>query len=74
VMSHDTAGPRQSAGVLMHACDAAIDVASAALQVHGGYGYLKEYSPERLLRDAVSLRGASAAWGHSSAEFEAPPR
>ncbi|TCI96387.1 acyl-CoA dehydrogenase family protein [Aeromicrobium sp. IC_218] len=41
------------------ACEAAVDVAAAALQSHGGYGYLVEYPAERMLRDAVSLRAAT---------------
>jgi len=41
------------------ACDTAIEVSAAALQSHGGYGYLTEYAAERHLRDAVSLRAAS---------------
>lgn len=48
----------QSSAVLTAACDEAIDVAAAALQSHGGYGYLAEYAAERRLRDAVSLRAA----------------
>jgi alkylation response protein AidB-like acyl-CoA dehydrogenase len=40
------------------ACDVALEVADAALQVHGGYGYLREYRIERLLRDALSLRAS----------------
>ncbi|EWT07308.1 acyl-CoA dehydrogenase [Intrasporangium chromatireducens Q5-1] len=50
--------PVQAAAVLREACDQAIEVAAAALQSHGGYGYLTEYSVERRLRDAVSLRAA----------------
>jgi alkylation response protein AidB-like acyl-CoA dehydrogenase len=42
------------------AVDDAIDVASTALQVHGGYGYLAEYDLERMVRDAISLRAATA--------------
>ncbi|MEU5264781.1 acyl-CoA dehydrogenase [Amycolatopsis sp. NPDC021455] len=38
--------------------DLALDVADAALQVHGGYGYLREYRIERSLRDALSLRAS----------------
>jgi len=30
----------------------AMEVASEAIQVHGGYGYVKEYHVERMLRDA----------------------
>jgi alkylation response protein AidB-like acyl-CoA dehydrogenase len=33
-------------------CDAAMAVATDAVQVHGGYGYLKEYPVERMFRDA----------------------
>jgi alkylation response protein AidB-like acyl-CoA dehydrogenase len=45
------------------ACDGAIDVCAAALQSHGGYGYLVEYGAERRLRDAVSLRAATDVQG-----------
>ena len=38
---------------------------AAALQSHGGYGYLTEYPVERMLRDAVSLRAACGV--HASA-------
>jgi alkylation response protein AidB-like acyl-CoA dehydrogenase len=31
--------------------DACYDVADSALQLHGGYGYLKEYGLEKILRD-----------------------
>lgn len=48
----------QAYAAVSHACDGAIDVAAAALQAHGGYGYLTEYPAERYLRDAVSLRAA----------------
>ena len=33
-------------------CDAAMDVTTDAVQLHGGYGYLKEYPVERMFRDA----------------------
>lgn len=32
--------------------DAAVEAANLAIQVHGGYGYLKEYRVEQILRDA----------------------
>lgn len=48
------------------ACDEAIDIAAAALQSHGGYGYLAEYPAERRLRDAVSLRAAADAQAEPS--------
>lgn len=53
---HDLPGAR---AVAHHACDAAVEVCAAALQSHGGYGYLVEYPAERFLRDAVSLRAVA---------------
>jgi alkylation response protein AidB-like acyl-CoA dehydrogenase len=43
------------------ALDAAFDVVAAAVQSHGGYGYMAEYAVEGLLRDLVSLRAAAGA-------------
>ncbi|MFI5957338.1 acyl-CoA dehydrogenase family protein [Cryptosporangium sp. NPDC051539] len=52
-----------AAAVLRGACEAAVEVATAAVQVHGGYGYLDEYPVARHLRDAISLRATvSDAW------------
>jgi hypothetical protein len=33
------------------ATDACFEVANQALQLHGGYGYLKDYPLERIVRD-----------------------
>jgi acyl-CoA dehydrogenase len=33
-------------------CDAAVKICDEAVQIHGGYGYMKEYDVERALRDA----------------------
>ena len=52
-----------TAGVIDAASSAAVDVAAAALQVHGGYGYLAEYTAERHVRDALSLQAATDAAG-----------
>jgi butyryl-CoA dehydrogenase len=35
-----------------HATEAAVRSANAAIQVHGGYGYIDEYPVERYMRDA----------------------
>jgi alkylation response protein AidB-like acyl-CoA dehydrogenase len=32
-------------------CDDAVWIADRAIQIHGGYGYTTEYSPERWWRD-----------------------
>jgi acyl-CoA dehydrogenase len=36
----------------LYACRAAVEVADDAVQIHGGYGYMREYDVERALRDA----------------------
>ena len=36
----------------LFASEAAVEVALEAIQIHGGYGYLKDYPVERYLRDA----------------------
>lgn len=43
---------KYSAMAKMFASDAAMDVTNDAIQVLGGYGYMKEYPAERMLRDA----------------------
>ena len=43
---------KQSAMAKLAASEAAMWVATEAVQVHGGYGYVKEYHVERLMRDA----------------------
>jgi alkylation response protein AidB-like acyl-CoA dehydrogenase len=53
--------PETAAAALAPAFDLAIDVAAAAVQSHGGYGYMAEYLVEGLLRDAISLRAAARA-------------
>jgi alkylation response protein AidB-like acyl-CoA dehydrogenase len=41
-----------SAMAKLYASQVAMDVTVEAVQVHGGYGYVKEYHVERLMRDA----------------------
>jgi alkylation response protein AidB-like acyl-CoA dehydrogenase len=43
---------KYSAMAKMFASDAAMDVTNDAIQVLGGYGYMKEYPAERMMRDA----------------------
>ena len=45
-----------SDGVKLFATTAAKEIADAAMQVMGGYGYVGEYHVERLWRDSNSLR------------------
>ncbi|MGD8978990.1 MAG: acyl-CoA dehydrogenase [candidate division WOR-3 bacterium] len=46
---------RESAMAKYYASDIAVDVARKAVQIHGGYGYTKDYVIERLYRDAKIL-------------------
>ncbi len=41
-----------SAMAKLYASQVAMDVTTEAVQVHGGYGYVKEYHVERMMRDA----------------------
>ena len=43
---------KQSAMAKLFAAETAMRVCNKAIQVHGGYGYIKEYSVERHFRDA----------------------
>jgi alkylation response protein AidB-like acyl-CoA dehydrogenase len=51
VTNHPDAS-RLAAIAKTHASDVAMDVASAAVQVHGGAGYVRDFPVEMLLRDA----------------------
>ncbi len=42
----------ESAMAKLFASESAVEVALEAVQIHGGYGYLKDYPVERYLRDA----------------------
>jgi butyryl-CoA dehydrogenase len=46
---------KESAMCKYYASSIAVDVARKALQIHGGYGYTKDYTVERLYRDAKIL-------------------
>jgi hypothetical protein len=43
---------KESAMAKLYASEAATRACNAALQIHGGYGYMKDYPVERYLRDA----------------------
>lgn len=43
---------REAAQAKLFASDTAMDVTTNAVQVHGGYGYTKEFMVEKLMRDA----------------------
>jgi alkylation response protein AidB-like acyl-CoA dehydrogenase len=55
--------PRPAGPLLSSCCETAIAATAAAIQIHGGYGYLTEYGIERLARQALSLRAAVDASG-----------
>lgn len=42
---------REVSALKKYACELAIEIADACLQLHGGYGYTTEFLPERWLRD-----------------------
>ena len=47
-----TAGIKAAAMAKLYASQVAQDVTTEAVQIHGGYGYVKEFHVERLMRDA----------------------
>jgi alkylation response protein AidB-like acyl-CoA dehydrogenase len=47
----DPSATRYSAMAKRFATDACFEIANHALQIHGGYGYLKDYEVERIVRD-----------------------
>lgn len=59
-LGDDGSSYERATGTLIENLGRAMEVASAALQTHGGYGYIEEYGVARLVRDAVSLRAATS--------------
>ena len=52
-------GPAQHAGsshAKRFAADSAMEIAVDAVQVYGGYGFIKEYPVEKLMRDAKIMQ------------------
>jgi isovaleryl-CoA dehydrogenase len=54
-VQEDKRSGRQSCAALTFASEASTRVALDAIQVHGGYGYMRDYPVERLARDAKLL-------------------
>ena len=44
--------PRESSMAKLYASEVAVWAAEQAVQIHGGYGYIKEYPPEKYWRDS----------------------
>jgi alkylation response protein AidB-like acyl-CoA dehydrogenase len=42
----------ESAMAKLYASEVAMEVSVEAVQIHGGYGFVKDYHVERLMRDA----------------------
>ena len=49
---HKTAYGVEAAMAKLYAAEMAMDVTTKAVQLHGGYGYTREYDVERMMRDA----------------------
>ena len=49
--SNDPERTKRSAMAKRFVTDAGFNIANEALQIHGGYGYLKDYEVERMVRD-----------------------
>ena len=46
---------KEAAMCKLYASEICMEVASEAVQIHGGYGYMKEYQVERMMRDGKLL-------------------
>ena len=46
---------KEAAMAKLFASETAMSVATEAIQIHGGYGYVKDYHVERFFRDAKIL-------------------
>ncbi|HEX5608897.1 MAG TPA: acyl-CoA dehydrogenase family protein [Solirubrobacterales bacterium] len=56
-----TSAAAECAAAARSATEAAVATTIDAIQLHGGYGYVREYPVERFMRDAVSARARVAA-------------
>ncbi|MGC8608959.1 MAG: acyl-CoA dehydrogenase family protein [Thermoplasmata archaeon] len=53
MLDKDRTNPIYAASAIMYAAESAEYIAREAIQIHGGYGYLKDTGVEYLLRDAI---------------------
>lgn len=56
LMDQDMSCGKESAMAKMYGSDVAMKVTTEALQILGGYGYMKDYPMEKLMRDAKLLQ------------------
>ena len=49
---HQVSYSMEAAEAKLFAAEVAMDVTTKAVQLHGGYGYIREYDVERMMRDA----------------------
>ena len=49
---HTTSYSVEAAMAKLYAAEVAMEVTTKAVQLHGGYGYIREYEVERMMRDA----------------------
>ena len=51
MLDHDQRVTRESAMAKLFASEAAVRIANEAVQIHGGYGFIKDYPEEKFYRD-----------------------
>ncbi|MBQ8413143.1 MAG: acyl-CoA dehydrogenase [Lachnospiraceae bacterium] len=51
-IDHKTSYGVEAAMAKLYAAEVAMEVTTKAVQLHGGYGYIREYDVERMMRDA----------------------
>ncbi|MBI4362423.1 MAG: acyl-CoA dehydrogenase family protein [Euryarchaeota archaeon] len=56
MIDHDLRASKESSIAKAFASDTAMRATTEAVQIHGGYGYIKEYPVEKLMRDAKILQ------------------
>ena len=51
MLDHGKLVTRESAMATLFASEAAVRIANEAVQIHGGYGFIKDYPVEKFYRD-----------------------